>query len=378
MKTNITYLFIILILLSSCHERSFDLQTTLQQNDKLAEVLKEASQRNLQILLTEVERNERGVTFTEHKYNYHPNQYFYPASTVKLPLAILAMEYCETNKEITSTTPFKISTDTSFTTIRKEIEKIFAVSDNEAFNRLYELLGPDEVNSKMKEKGLDDFRLSHRLSVPNAAILKTGSCTFLIDNKEKYTTDSIQNSAIEPLQINNTIMGKGYYADDSLIMQPFDFSLKNRYALQAQHETMKRLFFPDNYPVHHRFMLSESDEAWLKETMCKLPRTLGYDEKEYQDSYVKFFLFGDSKDRMPEHIKIHNKVGYAYGHLTDNAYIKDEKTGLEFILTATILVNDNQIFNDDQYEYDQIGIPFLAELGRTIHRALNQKRTSEN
>jgi len=167
-------------------------------------------------------------------------------------------------------------------------------------------------------------------------------------------------------------MGKGYYAGDSLIMKPFDFSLKNQYTLQAQHETMKRFFFPEYYSSRQRFNFSNEDEAWVKKTMSKLPRVLGYDEKEYQDGYVKFFLFGDSKDRIPEHIKIHNKVGYAYGHLTDNAYIKDEKTGLEYILTATILVNEDQIFNDDKYEYDEIGIPFLAELGRTIHHALNQ------
>ena len=106
--------------------------------------------------------------------------------------------------------------------------------------------------------------------------------------------------------------------------------------------------------------------------MHKVPRALGYNESEYQDSYVKFFLFGDSKKRIPEQIKIYNKVGYAYGHLTDTAYIKDEKTGLEFILTATILVNADQIFNDDKYEYEEIGIPFLAELGRTIYTTLKQ------
>ena len=100
--------------------------------------------------------------------------------------------------------------------------------------------------------------------------------------------------------------------------------------------------------------------------MSALPYQAGYDRNEYYDGYVKFFMFGDSEEPMPEHFKIYNKVGYAYGTLTDCAYIKNTKTKREFILTGTIHVNENQIFNDDNYEYESIGIPFLAELGRQL------------
>ena len=75
-------------------------------------------------------------------------------------------------------------------------------------------------------------------------------------------------------------------------------------------------------------------------------------------------MYGDQKETMPNHIKIYNKVGYAYGTLTDCAYIVDTKNEIEFMVVATLLVNSNGIFNDDTYEYETIGIPFLAELGR--------------
>jgi hypothetical protein len=78
---------------------------------------------------------------------------------------------------------------------------------------------------------------------------------------------------------------------------------------------------------------------------------------------------------MPKHIKIYNKVGYAYGTLTDNAYIKDTKNNIDFMLTATILVNSDEVFNDDAYEYDEVGIPFLAQLGRELYQLeLKRKR----
>jgi hypothetical protein len=63
-------------------------------------------------------------------------------------------------------------------------------------------------------------------------------------------------------------------------------------------------------------------------------------------------------------------VGYAYGYLTDNAYIIDTKNNIEYILTATIHVNANEIYNDDAYEYETLGIPFLAALGREIHHQI--------
>jgi len=101
--------------------------------------------------------------------------------------------------------------------------------------------------------------------------------------------------------------------------------------------------------------------------MQNLPRNAGYNPKEYYDGYGKFFLFGDSKETIPDHIKIYNKIGQAYGTVTDCAYIVDSKNNIEFLLSATILVNNDKIFNDGIYEYDTIGFPFLAELGRQLY-----------
>ena len=46
--------------------------------------------------------------------------------------------------------------------------------------------------------------------------------------------------------------------------------------------------------------------------MAMLPRESDYpqyDPDQYYDSYVKFFMFGDSKAPIPKEIKIFNKVG---------------------------------------------------------------------
>ena len=47
--------------------------------------------------------------------------------------------------------------------------------------------------------------------------------------------------------------------------------------------------------------------------------------------------------------------------------VVDFENKIEFFLSAIIHVNENGIYNDDQYEYDQIGVPFMSELGRKIY-----------
>ncbi len=41
---------------------------------------------------------------------------------------------------------------------------------------------------------------------------------------------------------------------------------------------------------------------------------------------------------------------------------------MEFVLAATLYVNDNGTFNDDRYEYQTVGLPFLRALGQAFYR----------
>jgi hypothetical protein len=78
---------------------------------------------------------------------------------------------------------------------------------------------------------------------------------------------------------------------------------------------------------------------------------------------------------MPCDVRVFNKVGWAYGFLIDVSYIVDFKNKVEFMLTSTLYVNSDNILNDDKYEYETIGWPFLYELGQTVYRyELQRKR----
>lgn len=361
------FILIAIIIFTSCKTESANpIEKILASNNpKIKTVVDSLENHEVQILFTEIKRKNDSVYFEDHSFQVDDNAYFYPASTVKFPIAILALEKIRINNLIDRNTIFNVEGDSTKTTLSNAIKKIFAVSDNAAYNRLFEYLGADYINQKLQEKGIN-ARISHRLSVNNSADLKAKPLIFYNQNQVIFKTDSVVNQPIKSLNLNKITKGIGYRVGDSLVSNPMDFSLKNYLPVTALHQIMKQLMFPELYPKNKQFHLTPNDRKFLINSMKILPHQAGYTSDDYYESYVKFLVFGDSKKTMPKHIKIHNKVGNAYGYLTDCAYIINEKTKKEYIITATIHVNKNQIFNDNVYEYDTVGFPFLAELGRQL------------
>jgi beta-lactamase class A len=330
-------------------------------------VMDSVEQYEVQIRYTQINRTGDSIHFVDYDFQVDDDNYFYPASTVKFPVAVMALERLNETDTLTRETRYYVEGDSIETTFAKDISQIFAVSDNLANNRLVEFLGQDAINKDLEEKGLSHVRIAHRLGYHTDELTTKPLIIYLNDSTTTPTEPSL-NSAPFPLKLNAIHKGIGYYEDDEQINEPFNFSLKNYYPVSTQHKLLKRVIFPEKFSTNERFNLSKNQHDFLLNAMHTLPRKVGYDPDNYYDGYCKFFMYGDTKKTIPDHIKIYNKVGFAYGTLTDCAYIKDEKNNVDFLITATILVNKDGIFNDNVYEYDAVGIPFLAELGREIHR----------
>lgn len=345
------------------------------ENVKIKRVMDSLDKYEVQIKFTQINRLNDRTIFKDYDFQVNDNNYFYPASTVKFPIAVLAMEKLNQIDSLNKDTRFYVEGDTVETTFANDVSKIFAISDNLANNRLVEFLGQDWINAKLKQKRIFSVRISHRLSTENADEITTKPVIVYLNDSTTTAIESTINTSPKPLEINKIKKGIGYVSEDSLMNEPFSFALKNYYPINAQHEVLKRIIFPEDFDENERFNLDNEQRDIILKAMHTLPKEVGYDPIDYYDSYVKFFMFGDTKKDMPEHIKIYSKVGSAYGTLTDCAYILDTKNKVEFMLTATLLVNKNAIFNDDTYEYDEVGIPFLAQLGRDLYNyELNRKK----
>lgn len=378
MFKNIFLVFIGMFLMTSCattKQVTDPLDSVLvSENPKIKRVIDSVAQYEVQIRYTQIDRVNDTVIFTDYDFQVDAESYFYPASTVKFPTAVLALEQLNQIDTLDMHTRFYVEGDSVETTFAKAISEIFSVSDNDANNRLVEFLGQDAINASLKQKGIVPVRIAHRLGY-HSDDLNTKPLVIYQNDSTTAIFEGTMNTSPEPLDLKFIEKGIGFYEYGELIREPFDFGLKNYYPIAAQHGLLKRVIFPENFPENERFDLSEEQRTYLLTTMHTLPKEVGYDPVEYYDGYCKFFMFGDTKDDIPKNIKIYNKVGFAYGTLTDCAYITDSKNDIEFLLTATILVNKNGVFNDDTYAYDEVGIPFLAELGRQLYAYnLNRKK----
>ena len=377
----------------SCNNSSTILDKVLNKNIyELQKVLKNKEKHDLQILLNEIKRDDSGkAVFKEDAFQLDEGRYFYPASTAKLPIAILSLqkinELRSNGLQISGDTPFFITDKNGEILVKRDsthslgiltinhlIKKIFLVSDDNAYNYLFDFLGTDYINKELTQRGLSKTRLYHKFLF-GADNINTWGYTFLNENQKIiYHQPSI--SALVDLKPNNLkgiLKGIGHIKSDSLLLKPMNFERKNRISIRDLEGILKRIIFPEAFSKKELFNLTKTDYKFLRYWMSRTTLESNYpdyNDDKHWDSYCKFFIYGDQKGAMIPEIRIFNKVGQAYGTLTDVAYIKDEKNKIEFFLTATILVNENMIYNDDIYEYDEIGIPFLAALGRSVHKEI--------
>lgn len=384
----IFYSLLLLLSLPICAQDNV-IEKLLNDNKNLFEdVLTKIDSFEVQIIYTQIDRNKNNFpTFTTFKYRVEPKDYFYPASTVKLPVAVLALEKLNNLNidELDKDTPLKIhsarspqtsvvfdsSSGTGFPSIANYIKKIFLVSDNDAYNRLYEFIGQKEINDGLHRKGYRDAKIVHRLEAGFSSEENryTNSFVFYDNDKVIYKQPEQYNDSNYSFELNKLLKGIGYLdSKDSLVNKPFDFSTKNYISLETLTDVLKTIIFPETRHAEMRFNLREDEYKFLYKYMSMFPRESEHPayDSTFHDSYVKYFLFDDSHNPI-KNIRIFNKVGQAYGYLTDAAYIADFENKIEFMLSAVIHVNKNRIYNDGIYEYEEIGLPFMANLGRVIY-----------
>jgi beta-lactamase class A len=344
----------------------------------------------VQIIYTQIDRNANNEPFFKPYYfNIDSSVYFYPASTVKMPIALLALQKLHelslpgvdksntllTGNSYSGQTPVynEPTSKDGRPTVAQYVKKIFMVSDNDAFNRLYEFMGQQYINDKLHKMGYADAEILHRLQInmtPDENRHTNPIGLYDATGKVLYT---------QPMQFNQSVyserydtVGNGYYSNGQLINHAMDFSLKNRLALQDLTDILRAVLFPMSVPFKQRFNFTDEDYKFVKQYMSQLPTESVYppysaDTATYWPAYCKFLLYGSEKGPLPSNIRIFNKVGDAYGFLTDVAYIVDFDKRVEFMLSARIYCNADGILNDDVYDYETIGMPFMKQLGKLIY-----------
>jgi hypothetical protein len=375
------------------------LEQVLSADPDLKPFLVRKDSLRIQVIYTQIDRDRNNKpSFRDYYFNVNPASYFYPASTIKMPTALLALEKLRkmnqpgldanatmvTGKAYGRQTEVLVDPTTrdGRPTVGNYVKKVFLVSDNDAQNRMYEFLGQKYLNENLRAKGYPEAEIIHRLQIalPEDENRRTNPVTFYGQNGKKIWEQNLEvNDA--PYFKRHDSVGRGYMNRGKMVPGSMDFSTKNRISLPSLHGILRSVMFPESVKPESRFDLSESDLQMVRKYMSMWPGESDYPSyktPDYYPAYCKFLLYGgDRNAKMIPGLRIFNKVGDAYGFLLDVAYVADFENQVEFMLSAVIYCNSDGILNDDRYDYDQVGFPFMKLLGERIY-AHELKRPREH
>lgn len=367
----------------------------LAASPELASFARRAPELRVQIVVGRLEQGRDGRLVLRQVGYRADAEYFYPASSVKTFAAVAALERLA---ELRAATGLPIDRDTPLAyhplfegetletedpthlaggtiTVGHEVRKLAIVSDNESFNKLYELVGQDGLARSLARAGLTEPRLVHRLSEVRSAEenRRMPRIDFRGDGFEYTLPERVSEPLDPPPPVPGLLVGSAYLSGETRVEQPMDFSAKNRISLAALQRGLCKLVRPDADCGGAPFALDEDDRAFLVRAMTEYPRESAdprFDTAAYPDHWGKNLLPGLKRVLPQERWKIVNKIGRAYGFSTDNAWVEDRATGRGMFVAATIYTNADGVLNDDHYDYETVADPFFAALGEVVARAL--------
>ena len=380
---NVFVLIISLFLLAGCSFKPDPIRSAFKKDDFLRSIIKDKDKYEIQIIYTEVTKNTIGQTeFMDFQFQLNDEQYFYPASTIKLPIAVMTLskinELRAEGSAISPKSKIKLSLinnnqeiilKDSITSFQNLIADVFLVSDNSASNVLIDFLGYNYFNSSMSNSGFENTYLNHKFNPDTFA-----DSTWIIStlDNEIISSNTNQITVLASSNISNVKKGEKRFIDGEIKNESLDFSSKNRSSLTDMHNIIKNLIYPEI--SISKFNLNVEDYDFLRYWMSRFTyEDLGakyIGDAKFFKSYNKFFIYGTDTILNNTDVRVYNKIGQAYGTSTDSAYIKNYKEDVEFFITATIYTNKNKIINDNIYEYGETAIPFLSRLSKALYKNL--------
>ncbi len=362
---------------------------TMREHGGVRAIVDNPDRHRLQLLLGEVVSTPEGPALRRSGHRLG-SSYFYPASTVKLFAAASALELLGQTEGVDAASPMAIwplgdaqgeperldesNREGGAITPAHEIRKLFVVSDNRAFNRLYDLVGHERLNTSARAAGLDGVVINHRLAIARTAeenrtaprIELGGSGGGSVAFPPRVSPLRPDNSGVPALEVGEAELVGGERQD-----RPKSFLHSNRAELLDLQNALVSIVRPDLDAGVPGYALDDPARELLTGAMSWLPRECPnplYDPDTYPDDWVKFMLEGVRQVVPDEAIVYANKSGLAYGFTTETAYIEDARTGRGVFVAGTVYTNANATLNDDLYEYDQQAMPFWRALGRSVAR----------
>jgi hypothetical protein len=396
----IGFLFFIIFGVTAQKTKDEFYQSLLGKDSLVDYVLKNRNKYRLQFVVTDIQRDQDGQEeFTT--YDFTTGEYFYPASMVKLPTAVAMFEildslnfsresYIKMNRDFNcGGSGFVDLTMKRNIPISLAIEDMLSISDNAYYSMFFNVVTPKLLNYKLSTRQLKNTNIYGGFTgCPRGKLLETHS--YSLFSPEGMLQVSYPKAALDSSEFMyrlpftaNKLIGKYQIENGKKVEKPYDFNSFLDYPLTDIHKTVFRLVFPQNVSANERFQVSFDSRKYLLKCMGNFPREMkntSYHNKDvYPDNYYKYTIIGNKPELASSgRYRIFSKIGIAYGFVTESAYVVDFENQKDFIVSVSIYVNEDEIINDNVYEYSKIARPFIANFTRLIQDSLGKTSTEQS
>lgn len=355
------------------------LETILSRSPRVRAIMDDAESYRLQVVVAVA-----GPTGAiERREGYRADaEYFYPASSVKLCSAVAALAKLadlrtqESTPDIDTQTRIVVddvasgrsSSRAEAPSIASTLMRALVFSDNDAHNLLSDLVGRDEMHERLWSFGLSSVRLRHRLGrgpaddaaeIPRVELRTSGDDPYVIAARHAVVDLGTND-------MNGVLIGDSHREGSRRVDTPMSFAEKNRVSLQDLQDLLVYAVLPD-VQAGARLRLPEAERALLLDALSTWPSDRGGTAR--MDLVHRPIATGASRVVPRERLRSYGKSGRAYGFVVDNAYVVDLASGRSFFVAAALYANANGCMGDDAYEYEQVALPVLADIGEALTRS---------
>jgi hypothetical protein len=348
--------------------------------------LSQAAELRLQALVTIVKPGAKGpADLEEHGFRLDA-EYVYPASAIKTLISIAALRYLdELAKEHGVPLPPNVrmmrckeaaghcevpeadedddpddDVDEEKPNISREIRKLLAWSDNDSYDRLYDLVGHQRLNEMMAELGLASVRFHHRMSSGWQPQKTRRVRVYPWQGKVITLPARTSELTLAPTAVKGLSVGTAHKTAKGLVEEPMSFAEKNYASLRDLHRAQIALVRPELADL--ALGLDDDRRKVIVEAMT------GRVVAGKQGAVHKPMVNGVLEVLAAGRVRYVNKSGRAYGFHLENAYVEDRESDRAFFVTVVVYANPNGVLNDDDYAYEELSQPVLAAVGAGLSR----------
>jgi hypothetical protein len=375
------------------HETSWILALLERHPDEFGALLDDPAAARLQILVTLVPDAAADPPQLVHHGFREGAEFIYPASSIKTFASVAALlrlqalqeqgaavgldtpvALCEGAAKRCAVTPDPSNHDGGVVTLGHEVRKMQLVSDNVAFNRLYDFVGHRELNETVWTLGFPEVRIHHRMfDSDDPKVRRTTPRMELRPLRGDSVIIEARTSDLEltPPELPGLEVGVAHLDKDrNRIDEPLSFADKNYASIRDLHRLIMALVMP-GAPGVPDLGLSEEHRRFLLDAMTEDPHASKnpvYTKPSDSGLRYKTMIRGMMRVMPLARIRYVNKPGRAYGFHLDSAYVEDRATRRAMFVTTVVHANANGVVNDNRYGYDEVTRPFLQNLGEALAR----------